>query len=457
MDDFKDKQKIQQVFDHALYGIREDPWMAQRVLNIAHGKEKKVVKKKVSVAFVLILIVLMSTVAALAWTLSRQYFEDVAQLQASGGYYDDWGVEDKQRMVRILLEHGLIDEQEAAALNTEEEMDAFMLKLYGIDEKSDTIGLWAILEKEMGPVSSWSLEDRAWYTEMQKAAGLQSDVTDEAVYAVPEAENIQPDEAIAIAQNAIIETFRLDDHALDQHQIEIYFQSYPDDEYKEMHYDISFRGETYADFYSCSVTKDGQIMDHSMGESYDSPAESVKKKQQFLLENDLEISALFSEYAQEHIDGDLGFAFWPLEDKRNVTDMLRPVILENMAETPGYSDQTKIFWATHFYGMPDERAISQEKAVGIAREQLTSTFGLTAKQTLLFDKIGVFYEVTDPVAPLWKINLRIGEQREGAAVEGLSLNVNYRVVINAYTGQVLEKHSFTEVHDDIAEEVALIN
>ena len=45
MEDFKEKQMIQRIIDRSLSGVQEDPWMAQRVLNIAHGKEKSMNQK----------------------------------------------------------------------------------------------------------------------------------------------------------------------------------------------------------------------------------------------------------------------------------------------------------------------------------------------------------------------------------------------------------------------------
>lgn len=457
MEEHKEKQMIQQAFDNALSDIQEDPWMARRVLNLAHKKGEIPVKKKLSVGFILVLAAVLITAAALALSLSQAYFEDVAKLQSSNGFYDDWSLETKQEMVGILQKHGLISEEEAASMTTEKAIDAWMIKRYGVDDRSDSISLWAVLETELGSIEGWSLEDKAWYSQMQIASGLQSVASDEAIYAVLDVQDIQPDEAISLAKKAIIDAFGLEENALEQHQVEIYFQSFPDDEFKEMHYDISFRGEAYEDFYSCSLTRDGKIMDHSMGEAYRSPAEQVLDKQQFLLENDLEASRLFTQYAQEHISGDYSFVFWPLEDKKAVTDMLRPIILENMEENPGYADQTRIFWANHLYGLPDENAIDQEQAIAIAKEQLMDAFGLTSEQTALVDKIGLFYEITDSQNPLWKITLRIGEQRDAAQAAGMDLSCCYRIVIHAYSGEVLETHSYTSINDNNPDDVALTN
>ena len=40
MADRRDKKIVQQVFETSLSGLREDPFLAQRVINVAHGKEK---------------------------------------------------------------------------------------------------------------------------------------------------------------------------------------------------------------------------------------------------------------------------------------------------------------------------------------------------------------------------------------------------------------------------------
>lgn len=46
MEERKDKQIVQRVFETSLSGLKEDPYLAQRVLNIARGKEEKIMNKK---------------------------------------------------------------------------------------------------------------------------------------------------------------------------------------------------------------------------------------------------------------------------------------------------------------------------------------------------------------------------------------------------------------------------
>lgn len=63
MEDFKEKQMIQRIIGSSLSGLQEDPWMAQRVLNIAHGKEKnmkriawRIPSKRIAVLLMLVLL-----------------------------------------------------------------------------------------------------------------------------------------------------------------------------------------------------------------------------------------------------------------------------------------------------------------------------------------------------------------------------------------------------------------
>ena len=68
MADRRDKQVVQRVFETSLSGLQKDPYLAQRVLNIAHGKGERIVKKNFSIGFIasLALIVVMLCSVAIA-------------------------------------------------------------------------------------------------------------------------------------------------------------------------------------------------------------------------------------------------------------------------------------------------------------------------------------------------------------------------------------------------------
>ena len=58
------KQKTQQIFESSLSGIKGDPWLAQRLLREVNGG--KTAKKKLTVGLVFVLLLILSTVTALA-------------------------------------------------------------------------------------------------------------------------------------------------------------------------------------------------------------------------------------------------------------------------------------------------------------------------------------------------------------------------------------------------------
>lgn len=251
------------------------------VLSKIRERKEPIVKSKMSVALVLSLVLTLLSTVAIAYTLSREYFEDVAVLQFESGYYEDWGLAEKQAMVSILEEHGLISAEQADKMTDEASIDAYMIERYGVEgsDRMDTIGLYSILEKELGLIETWSLEQRAWYSDMMMQTGLLRKGGEEGIFGVPGESDIQPDEAVAIAKAAIIEAFGLSENALDDHRVYLSFETDSTDwERQNLYYLISFRGKEYDDFYWCNVTRDGRIMDSTMDKYSRSPAEQDEQK-----------------------------------------------------------------------------------------------------------------------------------------------------------------------------------
>lgn len=248
------------------------------VLNKIRERKEPIVRSKMSVALVLAIVLTLLSTAAIAYTLSRDYFEDVAILQFESGYYEDWNLAEKQEMVAILEEYGLISAEQAAKMTDEASIDAYMIERYGVEgsDRMDTIGLYSILEKELGLIETWSLEQRTWYSDMMMRTGLLKKGGEEGIFGVPGAEDIQPDEAVAIAKAAIIEAFALPENALDNHRVDLSFETDSNDwERQNLHYLIGFWGDEY---YWCNVTRDGRVMDSTMDKYSRSPAEQVEQK-----------------------------------------------------------------------------------------------------------------------------------------------------------------------------------
>ena len=71
MEDRKAKQIVQRVVDSSLSGIRDDPWMARRVLNIAHELEKRPGRKRCVSRLAVMALLFVLAFAATAFAFTR--------------------------------------------------------------------------------------------------------------------------------------------------------------------------------------------------------------------------------------------------------------------------------------------------------------------------------------------------------------------------------------------------
>ena len=119
MEDRKDKQIVQQVFESSLSGIQDDPWMAQRVLNAAKPEGGQIVIRKVPRAVVVLIIVLalsISTAIAAGIISWQRGLEDMLRVtDETKEYYqemelfDEPGMSVTQGDVTITLEQSIVD------------------------------------------------------------------------------------------------------------------------------------------------------------------------------------------------------------------------------------------------------------------------------------------------------------------------------------------------------------
>lgn len=332
------------------------------VLYKIRERKEPIVKSKMSVALILAIVLMLLSTVALAVTLSREYFEDVAVLQFESGYYEDWGPDEKKAMVSILKENGLLSEEQAQNMIDEASIDAYMIKRYGVEgsDRLDTIGLYAILETELGMIETWSLEQRAWYSDMMMQTGLLRKGGEEGIFGVPGESDIQPEEAVAIAKAAIIEAFHLSENALENHRVELSFETDSNDWNRQhLYYLINFWGDEY---YWCNVTRDGRVIDSTMDKYSRSPAEQAEEKLK-KAESNKSYKITLPQGASEQ---------WSLEDK------------------------------VHFLGgdngLPGVNDITEEEAINIALSRFSSIgYDLHCYSTTIWYKLYDAY--VEPVAP----------------------------------------------------------
>lgn len=397
----------------------------ERVLRQLRGEEK--MKRKLSVGLALLLALALAAVTALAVTISRQYFADLAQLQFESGYYDDWGLKEKEAMVDIMAQYDLMDKDKAASLKAEGEaaIDEYMIDRYGINGRSDVIGLYAILDKELGAIDTWDTEQKAWYSQLLRDHGLLG--RDEEIYLVPGEDVITPEEAVAIAKAAILAAENMPADGLDSYAVTWDYLTYADDVDGMVHYAVYFGQFDY----SCSVSPQGKVLSNEDNEFFTSPEERRQQREadaeHMLHWSDQEVDDMLKAYAQEHGLGEEGYMFrtWSIADQYAATELIRPVIQRHMAEDPLYCNEVYIYLTTHFYGLPDEKSMPQEEAEAAAIAAAAQAAEVSEN---LLEVAFLHYDVTDPAHPIWKVTVRNNDAGRDAGFFG-----SYLVCADAYT------------------------
>ena len=196
--------------------------LRQRIAGLPEEREKTM-KKKTGLALVLAaaLLLALAATALAAFAASQGFFADVARIQLEGGYYDGWTLGEKEQVVRLMKENGILTDAQAwdAALREtdaqkrETALDALFAARYGVNGRTDVIGVDSILIKEKGPLETWSMEDKAWYSAMLEDIGLLG--SDAEVYMLPDEDAISVQEAERIAREAVISAYGMESDALD--------------------------------------------------------------------------------------------------------------------------------------------------------------------------------------------------------------------------------------------------
>ena len=260
--------------------------LRQRIAGLPAEREKTM-KKKTGLALVLAaaLLLALAATALAAFAASQGFFADVARIQLEGGYYDGWTLGEKEQVVRLMKENGILTDAQAwdAALREtdaqkrETALDALFAARYGVNGRTDVIGVDSILIKEKGPLETWSMEDKAWYSAMLEDIGLLG--SDAEVYMLPDEDAISVQEAERIAREAVISAYGMESDALDDCTALVDCREYIDEVGVLPPYFLVElrRGEN--PLYWVCVSQQGKVLSSEDGySSVTSPAEDVEEQ-----------------------------------------------------------------------------------------------------------------------------------------------------------------------------------
>ena len=247
----KMREHVHKSIDHHCASLASDPCRTQRVLNLArqrqmNGGTNHMKNRKSMILLIALVCSLLAGTISFAWSLSREYFTDIAKITLNSGDYENWSLEEKRYMMTIMGKYGLISEAEAKRLSrrSESEIDAFMLDRYAFESAPDDLGninITRISWVEMGPYTDWDNETWVWYSKLMFEVGLWTEHNDVDVYETPGAEAIPPEEAVRLAEEHLI-SLGYDRQAVEGAWRVWYYMTHASDVNREdMVYYINFR------------------------------------------------------------------------------------------------------------------------------------------------------------------------------------------------------------------------
>ena len=142
------------------------------------------------------------------------------------------------------------------------------------------------------------------------------------------------------------------------------------------------------------------------------------------------------------------FGAWPLSLKaeyaRDIAPRVRAIVdsgdltpLDNGAGPNLYV----IAAAAYDYGLPGEGDLAQEDALERARETVRERFGLSQEALSRYTDVLVYFDATDPDAPLWRFVFQ-PEMDARDALGQAQYDLRYRVEIASRTGAVVSAEAF---------------
>ena len=436
MDERREKQLIQQAFETSLSGLKDDPWLARRVIAQARETERTPVKvkRKLSVGLIVMIALMLVTVTAVAVALTwQQYAPTVKQMEYEQGSYATWPVADRVNLVHALIEMGHLDKSEdteklfAEGTSEKEKQaiaDRLLLDLTGQTDIRE-INLDIITYAVLGYSDFWTPEQRVWWDKITYMFIPEERRNDPDRLVLPDDSAVSEAEAVEIARAAIIEAFELADNALDDfHPVADQYVTTQRPDYRRWNvtfYRYKEGTEHYIEKeYWAIVDEDGNVVgdpDLNISDVKEYAAK-VKADNEKPVADEVKI---YLEYCTQAKDAP--FWEWPYELKADYSIRVRPMVINKEP-----LDREVALTTTYAYGIPAGNEMQYDKAVALAEKTIMDQYGLDEGTASAYNRRFEFYDTTDEKKPLWKFTMiNPAEYYE----------TWYRVEIDAITGEIV--------------------
>ena len=440
--------KIQQALNATLSSLHVSDMEVEMLL--AQAKEGRKIKKKLSVVFVLMMIFITLSLTALAVITIREVGRQIAENEQKQGYYINWTLEQKKKLIGSLIELKYMDESEEAGelLNgTQNDQEASetanrLMEKY-TNRNIDEINFLSIMQVPMGSVDKWTYEEKAWYSQLMRDVGLEGDGITQFI---EPSGKISEEEAIRIARREIAAGYKVDESKLDPYQVSVHFEipEVAESNDRQAYWHVEFTAPN-------DMPEDKRLfilfpvyVHPETGTLMISVNEMLERRNIPPTRPDNEIYQTIESISQSAKY--IPFRRWPLELKAKYSQMVNPLVERTVASgnmepltLNGKLDIKTLARAEYTYGLPDKKAVSEVEAYEIAKEAVHNKFGVDDKVFSLYLDYIVYYDVTDAEQPLWKFVFNGRSLDWPKLEEGLKSPLNkvyYKVEILARNSEV---------------------
>ncbi len=355
--DTKPDNIIRQKIDTELSFLDSRPSLHGDIMSQIKGVRKRgiTMRKSLVVPVLLVIFLLMGSIAFAATALLNYIFEKAIDMETEQGSFCTWKLDDKVALINLLSENGWsFSETDIALLNDDQVPNDTKEKLVTklIEEefgREDAFSHIDIIEQVKGPMQMWSLEDKAWYSSYIRSQRTFIDSWEDVL---PDESDLTQEEAVAIAKKAILEAHPITEEELEERFVSVDF--FTNDEHLDPCWRVSWLTAPYGSTeYTVLMTRAGEIIEDPKLGVYTPDHMALLMKQ-----NEAENTTVDPAYPTGRQDQ------WSLEDKAK--------------------------WLGNDNGIPSVQEISEEMAVAVAQEAITS-MGIDLQDY----EISVWYKLYD--------------------------------------------------------------
>ena len=470
------KAEVKSAIDTCLSGFDDMPSLRYDIMRKVRGET--VVKKKLSVGLVLVIVLSLIVVSALAAIAIKIYsdMQNVMQL-SDQGVFERWELEDKKKLIALMeqfdiemdIEKLTILEENTADEETLDRLAGEIINSAYRERMRSRLPEWVDQPEEYPVPDYFTIFEDLWLRNAPNA-------TEEEILAAYEQWedgtfeqwNPEREQEMVEMEEERNNSIRTEEEMLAQFGLYLSeVKSFSKKEREKTKISAKFR----EDLQLWEMTLTIQIEDarpatleqltEYMNAFYDEKQATYSAIVYYLPNGDV-LGSNLNEYLLDSLittseypgDAKIGseyrrFLEGTVAEKAAFSTLWKPKVDRWLAENPDIAQWLEtdnglyaaILCTRHVYGVPPEKAISQENALEIAQRAYLTSGNSGVSVDMLQERCSTyyFYDISDEMHPLWKISITYAAYQNPLPEDH---KAGYHVILDAFTGRILDEYTW---------------